>query len=288
MSEAPNPDPRWEDWIGREQTVADTIDLDRARAMQATLDDGAAALAPGDPLPPLWHGLYFWWVEPASALGPDGHPARGGFLPSIELPRRMWAGSRVIFHRPVPIGAKAVRRSVIADVRSKTGRSGRLMFVTVRHEIAVEGAACIEDEHDIVYREAPSGPAAKAPPGDPAPGTAAWRRVARPDPVLLFRYSALTFNGHRIHYDRPYATGVEGYPGLVVHGPLLATLMIEQVRAAWPRERVGRFSFRALRPIFDTAPFTVAGQPDGDGQGADVWVADSDGLLAMRGRVELS
>ena len=278
---------RWRAWVGREETVADVIDAGRARAMQAALDDRAPPLDVGDPLPPLWHWLYFWTVAPAAALGPDGHPERGGFLPPIELPRRMWAGSRVAFHRPLPLGAQATRRSTITDVTFKAGRSGPLAFVTVRHEIGDGQGPCLADEHDIVYRAAArSGETPR--PGDPAPADASWRREVRADPVLLFRYSALTFNGHRIHYDHPYATGTEGYPGLVVHGPLLATMMVELARARHPEAPIAAFAFRALRPIFDTAPFTVAGRLAGDRSGAELWVADPDGLLAMRGTVEFT
>ena len=278
---------RWRAWVGREETVADVIDAGRARAMQAALDDRAPPLDVGDPLPPLWHWLYFWTVAPAAALGPDGHPERGGFLPPIELPRRMWAGSRVAFHRPLPLGAQATRRSTITDVTFKAGRSGPLAFVTVRHEIGDDQGPCLTDEHDIVYRAA-ARPDETPRPGDPAPAEATWRREVRADPVLLFRYSALTFNGHRIHYDLPYATGTEGYPGLVVHGPLLATLMVELVRARHPEAPVTAFAFRALRPIFDTAPFTVAGRLAEDRRGAALWVADPGGLLAMRGTVEFT
>jgi 3-methylfumaryl-CoA hydratase len=278
---------RWRAWIGRRQSAEDMITLDRARALQAALDDPAPPLAEGDPLPPLWHWLYFWTVAPARELGPDGHPERGGFLPPIELPRRMWAGSRVAFRRPLPLGVPAIRRSEIADIQVKQGRSGQLAFVTVRHEIAAGGAACIEEEHDIVYRAAP-GPSEAPRPGEPAPPEAPWRREVLADPVLLFRYSALTFNGHRIHYDLKYTTEEEGYPGLVVHGPLLATLMVELPRRERPDARLTRFAFRALRPVYDTAPFTVAGQPAEDGKGAALWVADPDGVTAMRGRVDFA
>ncbi|RMD64869.1 MAG: acyl-CoA dehydrogenase [Alphaproteobacteria bacterium] len=281
-SDVPDDPAAWQAWIGRTQEAADTIDAGRAQALQATLDDSGPPLEAGAPLPPLWHWLYFWWVAPSAALGPDGHPARGGFLPPIEgLPRRMWAGSRVRFLRPLPVGAAAMRRSTVADIRVKQGRSGRLAFVTVRHEIVHEAQTCLIDEHDIVYRPPPR-PGETPRPGEPAPAEAPWRRDVKPDPVLLFRYSALTFNGHRIHYDRPYAVEVEGYPGLVVHGPLLATLMIELVRTARPGTRVAGFTFRALRPVFDTAPFTVAGRPDAEG--ADLWVTGADGFVAMRGR----
>jgi len=277
----------WQDWVGRGQTLEDTIDPCRARALQASLDDAGAPLDAGDPLPPLWHWMYFWTLAQGSTLGPDGHAARGGFLPPIDLPRRMWAGSRVTFNHPLPLGAAATRRSTIAGIRFKEGRSGQLAFVTVRHEVSAQGALCITDEQDIVYREA-AKPGGKDAPGEDAPKDTTWTRRIDPDPVLLFRYSALTFNGHRIHYDQPYATGVEGYPGLIVHGPLLATLMVELARIEIPRTRIAQFQFRALSPIFDTAPFTVAGRLDEDKKGADLWIANPQGRLAMRGRIDLA
>jgi 3-methylfumaryl-CoA hydratase len=276
---------RWRSWIGRTETVDDAVDPLRARALHAVLDLPGAPPRPGDPLPPLWHWLYFWSTPPASALGPDGHPARGGFLPPIELPRRMWAGSRVTFPQPLPIGGAARRQSTIADVRMTQGRGGPLAFVTVRHEISAAGEVCIVDEHEIVYR-APAGPGVTTRPGEPAPRQAPWQREWRADPVLLFRYSALTFNGHRIHYDRPYATEVEGYPGLVVHGPLLATLMVELAREQNPTAAIAAFSFRARRPIFDGTPFIVGGEPWADGSGAELWVADTGGQVATIGQVE--
>jgi 3-methylfumaryl-CoA hydratase len=278
---------RWRAWISRREEAEDRIDAGRARAMQATLDDPGAPLGPGDPLPPLWHWLYFWIAAPASALGPDGHPARGGFLPPVELPRRMWAGSRLSFPRPLPVGAAVTRRSEIADIQLKDGRSGQLAFVTVRHQVATSDEICIEEEHDIVYAEA-SRPGGTQRPGEPAPGDAPWRREVLPDPVLLFRYSALTFVGHRIHYDLKYATETEGYPGLVVHGPLLATLMVDLVRRESPQARVTSFAFRAERPIFDTAPFTLAGRPAPDGKSAELWVVGPGGFYASRGSVELA
>jgi 3-methylfumaryl-CoA hydratase len=278
---------RWRDWIGRETVAEDRIGADRAQALQATLDDPGPPLRPGDPLPPLWHWIYFWTVAPAATLGPDGHPERGGLLPPIELPRRMWAGSRVTFRRALQVGAAATRRSRITEVQLKEGRSGPLAFVTVRHEISAGGEACIEEEHDIVYRAAPV-PGEQPPPGEPAPTDAPWRREVTADPVLLFRYSALTFNGHRIHYDLKHATGTEGYPGLVVHGPLLATLMLELLRAERPAARVTAFRFRAIGPIFDTAPFTLAGRPADGGKSAELWIAGPDGTYATRGSVDLA
>ncbi len=278
---------RWRDWVGRSEAAEDVIDPVRARALHSALDLPGAPPGPGDPLPPLWHWLYFWTTPPASTLGPDGHPERGGFLPPIDLPRRMWAGSRITFPRPLPIGSAAQRRSTIADVRMTQGRSGRLAFVTVRHEISAAGEVCVVDEYEIVYRAPPTSDEV-AQPGKPAPDQASWRRDWRADPVLLFRYSALTFNGHRIHYDRTYVTEVEGYPGLVVHGPLLATLMVELVREHDPAAAITAFEFRARRPIFDGAPFTVCGAPSGDGSRAELWIADADGAIATTGRVEIA
>ncbi len=275
----------WRAWVGRVEESKDTIDPLRARAMQAALDDPGPPLGPGDALPPLWHWLYFWTVAPEAELGPDGHPGLGGFLPPIDLPRRMWAGSRVSFPRPLPLGAAATRRSEILQVSLKEGRSGPLAFVTVRHQMATDEGVCIEEEQDLVYRAAPTaGELPRA--GEPAPATAAWRREMAPDPVLLFRYSALTFNGHRIHYDLKFATEDEGYPGLVVHGPLLATLMVELARRERPAARVAGFEFRAQRPVFDTAPYVVAGAPAADGTSAEVWVTDPDRCYASRGRIE--
>lgn len=274
--------PAWTDWVGRQEAADDILDLNRARALQATLDDAEAPLQSGAPLPPLWHWAYFWSAAPTASLGPDGHAARGEFLPPIELPRRMWAGSRVNLPRLPALGSPVTRRSTIKSVSEKSGRSGPLAFVTVEHVVSDGDGPCIVEEHDIVYR----GTAEKGallPPGEAAPDHAEWCQRVEPDPVLLFRYSALTFNGHRIHYDQPYTTGEEGYPGLIVHGPLLATLMVGLVRRALPVARVTRFQFRALRPIFDLRPFTVCGAPEE--ARADLWVTDPDGFLAMQGEV---
>ncbi|NIA69064.1 acyl-CoA dehydrogenase [Pelagibius litoralis] len=275
----------WSDWVGRQEEACDSLDLNRARALQATLDDSGAVLEPGAALPPLWHWAYFWSLASTAGLGPDGHAARGEFLPPIDLPRRMWAGSRVVFPKPLAIGSDITRRSTIKSVAQKIGRSGPLAFVTVEHVLDDGAGLCVVEEHDIVYREAAAKGAA-LPPGKPAPADGAWVQNVSPSPVLLFRYSALTFNGHRIHYDQPYTTQEEGYPGLIVHGPLLATLMVGLVRREEPAARVTRFAFRALRPIFDTRPFTVCGAPDGRSNRADLWVTDHDGFLAMQGEVD--
>jgi len=251
-----------------------------AAALSATLDRDDPPAAPGDPLPPLWHWLYFLPVYRQSELGPDGHPVRGGFLPPVPLPRRMWAGSRLEFHRPIRMGEAITRESSIASVNHKDGRTGPLVFVVVKHQISGSDGPSVTEQHDIVYR-GNTQPGESAPEPPAAPGSAAWERTIVPDDVLLFRYSALTFNGHRIHYDRRYATEVEGYPGLVVHGPLLATLLTDLVRRNLPQAQITSFTFRAVSPIFDTAPFSVCGAPAGDGSSVHLWARNARGGLAM-------
>jgi len=207
-------------------------------------------------------------------------------MPPVGPARRMWAGSRVSFPGTLKLGEPATRVSTIESIAEKTGRTGRLVFVTVRHELSGSGGLAIVDEHDIVYREE-TGQGASARPGDPAPDNAQWTETVDPDATLLFRYSALTFNGHRIHYDREYATGTEGYAGLVVHGPLLATMMVGLAGRAMRDKRVSAFEFRGQRPIMDIETFTVNAAPDG-ADALSVWVANEDGMLAMKGRTEFA
>lgn len=277
---------RLRDWIGRTDVATDQVQPGPLRALGATLDRDDAPDRVGEAIPPCWHWLYFLPVGRQSELGADGHPQRGGFLPPVPLPRRMWAGSQIEFMNPLAVGQTIVRHSRIEEVRLKEGRSGPLVFVQVVHEILADGVAAIEERHDIVYRNLPQ-PGERAPAGVPAPTDAAWRRRIVPDDVLLFRYSALTFNGHRIHYDRRYATTVEGYPGLVVHGPLMATLLLDLLHRHLPAARVRRFEFRALRPVFDDAAFDVCGRLDGD-RLARLWVATPDGHLAMNASASLA
>ena len=264
-------------WIGRQEVLEDRLGLFPPAALAATLDRGDAAPAEGDVLPALWHWLYFLPRARQSEIGADGHPKRGGFLPPVELPRRMWAGGRLSFLAPLRLGEAVRRVSTIADVSAKSGRSGTLVFVLVRHEVFGPGGLAVTEEHDIVYRDAP-GAGEVAPVPKPAVVESAWRRDLVADDVLLFRYSALTFNGHRIHYDRRYVTEVEGYPGLIVHGPLLATLLMDLFRRNDSRGVAG-FSFRALAPVFDTTAFSVHGAPTAEG--ARLWVRRADGALCM-------
>jgi 3-methylfumaryl-CoA hydratase len=251
-------------WIGTTETVDDDITLAPVLKALATLDDTDTILGAGSDLPPLWHWFFFLPRAPQSRIGADGHPQRGAFMPPIDLPRRMFAGARLRFHRPLVIGRPARRTGTIRAVDEKSGRSGRLAFVTVHYAFEQDGALAIEEEQDIVYRE-PGAPVPAPQPQPPAPLPAdSWSRTVTPDPVLLFRFSALTFNGHRIHYDRPYATTVEGYPGLVVHGPLTAILLMDLVRRNAARP-VRAFEFRGQAPLFDLAPFRVVATSLADG-----------------------
>lgn len=276
-----------QEWIGRSESRADEVMAAPMAALSAVLDRDDPPPAKGDVLPPLWHWLYFLPLARQSELGPDGHAKRGGFLPPVPLARRMWAGSRFEFHRPLRAGDPVSRVSRIASVNHKAGQTGPLVFVQVRHEISTADALAVIEEQDLVYRDAPR-PSDPAPPPKPAPTESAWQREIRPDPVLLFRYSALTFNGHRIHYDRPYATEVEHYGGLVVHGPLLATLLLDLLRRNLPQAAVSRFSFRAVRPLYDNAPFLIYGKPEADGKIVKLWTADAEGWLTMEASAELA
>jgi 3-methylfumaryl-CoA hydratase len=271
-----------EDWIGRTESVRDTVGATPVIALHATLDDAPLPVPDGTVLPPLWHWLYFLPAHRQSDLGPDGHGKRGGFLPPVPLPRRMWAGGQLAFRTPIRVGDHVERTSTIEDVKTKTGRTGALVFVKVRHDVLVDGASepVLVERHDIVYRDAKRADDPEPAPRK-APDGAVWTRQIVPDDVLLFRYSALTFNGHRIHYDRRYATGVEGYPGLIVHGPLIATLLIDLIRRERPSATVATFDFRAVRPTFDLHPFRVSAVPQADGRTIRLWAEDHEGWLTM-------
>jgi 3-methylfumaryl-CoA hydratase len=260
-------------WVGKREERADVLEPARSNALRAALGDATQGAA-GDPLPLLHHWLYFWDVRPPQGLGADGHPARGGFLPPVPLPRRMWAGGRVRFLEPLRLGERVTKTSTILKVEAKSGKSGHLVFVTVRHELAGERGAAMEEEQDLVYREAaaPGSIPAPSPSGD-AP-SAAWREDVQPDTVLLFRYSALTMNGHRIHYDLPYARDEESYPALVVHGPLQATLLagLAQRSLAAP---LATFDFRGQVPAFAGTTLHVCGDPSEGG--ASLWTEQGGG-----------
>ena len=268
-----------ETWIGRSETRSDVLSPQPARFMQATLDRNAS-LTDGSALPPLWHWLYFLDAKPASALGRDAHPKKGGFLPPVPLPRRMWAGGRFEFVQPLILGLSATKISTIIDVQEKTGRSGPLCFVTVRHELFQHGTCVLTEEHDIVYRDDPK--AGTAPPREQiAPQSPQNTTQITPTEVMLFRYSALTFNGHRIHYDADYARQVEGYDGLVFHGPLTATLLADMASDA-SKATMTSFEFRAISPLAGMAPFTINSRDENGG--CSLWARRNDGALAMTAR----
>lgn len=277
-TEAP---PDWQDWVGRQESRDERILPERVAALAATLDLEDHPM-PGDALPAGWHWLFFNPFVARRGLGADGHPKRGGFLPPVPLPRRMWAGGRLTYLAPLRVGAEAVRISTIRKVESKSGRAGHLVFVTVAHEIACDGVACVQEEQDIVYREA-APPNAPPPPKTPAPEGAEWSERVEPDTTLLFRYSALTSNGHRIHYDQAYARGEEHYPDLVVHGPLTATLLQNFAADLRADARLVGFEFRGVHPLFVNAAFSLeARRAEGAADVLDLWARGPAGELAMR------
>lgn len=275
-------------WVGKTESSSDDISVAPARGLRATLDLDDVDIHPAVPLPPLWHWIYFLPQHLQRELGPDGHARRGGFLPPVPLPRRMWAGGDFTWNEdnPLRIGDSATRESTIESVTHKKGKSGELVFVQVRHDVHNGQGPTLVERHNIVYRDA-------ALPGETPPAPiasdkgAAWQREIDADAVLLFRYSALTFNGHRIHYDRSYVTEVEKYPGLIVHGPLIATLLLDLVRRNAPAAFIKRFQFRAVRPTFDLHPFRINGQPSEDGKTARLWAEDHEGWLTMQAQCEL-
>ena len=272
-------------WIGRTETRHDLAAARPVAAMAATLDREDGMPVPGDGVPPLWHWMFFASLSRHSDVAADGHTKLGGFLPPVPLPRRMFAGGRFEFHHPLRIGDDITRVSTVKGVTSKRGRTGDMVFVTVQHDISDAQGFAVREEHDIVYREAAKLGAAQSQPR-PAPTDEVFSREIDPDPVLLFRYSALTFNGHRIHYDRTYVTEVEGYPGLIVHGPLIATLLVDLLRRSLPDAQIKGFSFRAMSPLFDTHRFTVCARPEADDKVA-LWARDHEGSLAMQASAEL-
>ena len=267
-------------WIGRQEMRQDDITRSPAARLAATLGDLTSSYRPDmDALPPLWHWLYFLDATPRDQIGPDGHAAKGGFLPPIALPRRMYAGGRFTFPGALRFGKPADKRSTIASVSAKQGRSGPLAFVTVRHEILQNGIIATTEEHDIVYREA-ADPNAPPPSAPRAERRVIAETLLRPDEVMLFRFSALTFNGHRIHYDHPYVTGTEGYPGLIVHGPLIAMLLFEAARMVKPDRKPSGFSFRAVSPFF-CGPELRLVQVGSDGDGLSFEARTMDDRLVM-------
>ncbi len=259
-------------WLGKQQTVVDRMDPGHAARIAVTLGDPIPEV--GMRLSPLWHWAFFLETVPIAQTGLDGHPARGSFLPPADNRNRMWAGGRVSFDGALEVGAEARKTSTVTAIQEKKGRTGSLLFVTVKHDIEQNGKLVVSEEQDIVYRE-PSPPKLQG--TEPAPSSQ-WRESVDPSPVLLFRYSAVTFNSHRIHYDDPYVTQTEGYPGLVIHGPLIATMMCRAFAHAHPKASLKHLAYRGLRPLIAPKAFSVAGAVVAPGE-AKLW-AEQDSTLA--------
>jgi len=274
----------FDDWIGKGRELHERIDTALPAGMSAVLDRDDPAPRDGDLLPLPWHWMFFRDCTVHSELGTDGLPERGTLMPPVQLPRRMWAASDIKFNSSLRLGETAVKLTEIASITEKRGKSGRLVFVNLCHTILnkAEEVAIVE-EQTIVFTEAVKTGA--MPPTRPAPENPSWRRSLVPDPVLLFRYSALTFNPHRIHYDQRYVIEEEGYPGLIVHGPLIATLMVDLCRRSRPEARIIRFSFRAMAPLFCGNEMVLGAAPSEDGSRARVWAANHEGGLASQGEV---
>ncbi len=273
--------------VGRKQMATDVLHVHPANLLRLALGRPEPELREGDPLPPSWLSLYFVPRFTAAELRPDGSPRDTGVVPPMPLPRRMFAGERVRLHRPLRLGERVHRELELADLSAKTGGTGTLVFSTVVSRVSGADGVALEDERRTVFREeVKAGEGNQAPRREPAPADVAWRKTIRPDPVLLFRFSALTFNSHRIHYDRTWATEVEGYPGLVVHGPLTTTLLVDFARDQNPGRRVVAYATQARAPLFDTAPFELRGRPTA--RGCECWAVTPEGTVAMSAEVELA
>ncbi len=273
-------------WVGKTTQAIDNISPFPSQAMAATLDGVQRMVCVEGSLPLLWHWLHFLDQPQRTNLAHDGHEKRGGFLPPVELPRRMWAAGHIQFFGPLRLNSEAKRESRIESIKQKQGKSGELVFVDVRHEIYAGPELAISELQTIVYREAATGTAATQ--GKPIEELPDYETQVAPDVALLFRYSALTFNAHRIHYDREYACETEGYPGLVVHGPLLATLLIGAAQEAHPDKQIEEFQFRAVKPVFDLAPFRVCGQQADEEGRVRLWIADEQNELCMQATAKLA
>ncbi|WP_373087777.1 MaoC family dehydratase N-terminal domain-containing protein [Sneathiella sp.] len=271
-----------DDWVGKQEKRVEIIHQQSLNGYAALMDEDIPASAL---VPPGGHWMYFLPTDKQSRLDLDGHAFKGDFLPPIELPRRMWAGGRLSFNNPLQAGDLAEKTSTIKSVTPKEGRTGKLVFVTVEHEIRNEKGLCLTEEHDLVFRAASTEGVSGTKQPQAAPTDGEWDVTITPDPVMLFRYSALTFNGHRIHYDREYCINEEGYPGLIVHGPLLGTLLMRLAVQKMNSRSLKNFNFRNYNPIFDTRPFTITGKADSEDR-CTVWVKGPDGELAVSATAE--
>ena len=273
--------------VGRRQMATDVVTPAPANLLRLTFGRPEPEMQPGDALPPGWHTLYFLPRFRGDELRPDGSPREAGVVPPMPLPRRMFAGERLRFLRPIRIGDAVRRETALADISLKSGGTGTLVFASVVSQIFTPEGLALEEERRTVFREeVKAGERNQAPRREEAPADAPWRRRIEPDAVLLFRFSALTFNSHRIHYDRTWAMETEGYPGLVVHGPLTSTLLIDFARDHNPGSTFLTYTTQARAPLFDNAPFELRGRPTPSG--CEVWAVTPGGTVAMSAQVELT
>jgi 3-methylfumaryl-CoA hydratase len=271
--------------VGARRVATDVVSAAPANLLRLAFDRPEPEFRDGDALPPGWHILYFLPRFAPGALRPDGTPASSGVVPDMPLPRRMFAGQTFRFHRPLRIGQSLRQETELTDISAKTGGTGTLVFATVVNRLIGPDGLAVEDERRTVYREeVKAGERNQAPRREPAPTDVPWRRAVTADPILLFRFSALTFNSHRIHYDRQWAMEVEGYPALVVHGPLTAALLLDFARDENPARTIASYTTQARAPLFEGAAFELRGRPSGSG--CDVWAVTPEGTVAMSARVE--
>lgn len=271
-----------QDWLGKKESLTDRVYPTPIKALARTLDYADVELSDGQPLPDLWNWLYFLPMATASQIDSDGHPKRGGFLPPVALERRMWAGSRIQFHENLLIGEEITKEAEIIKIAEKSGKTGSMVFVTVKHQVKSPRGIAVTEEQDIVYLPKPT--AFNPPPPTALPAELTWREPYPVDPVLLFRFSALTFNSHKIHYDRRYAADEEKYPGLVVHGPLQAVLLLESAKHHHPGQKPATYTFRGIRPIFDFDQISLCGKRKEDGS-CDLYTANGDDAIGMQATV---
>lgn len=273
-------------FIGHTIVTEDVITASQVHRLNVTLNRENPIPAEGDPVPPGWHSIFFPRLNLTRDLSSDGMASEIEDGPPSPLPRRMFAGNNMRFHQPFRIGDHVTKEISIASVTPKEGRSGKLVFVTIGVKITGPSGLVMEDDQNLVYREEDTGQA--PPPGEPGPEDAAWKRTVTVDPVMLFRFSACTFNPHRIHYDHPYVTDVENYPGLIVHGPFTAVWLLELVRDSAPDAEMTAFAMQARAPIYEGQPFTLMGEPAGDGKSCQLWAVNADGVIAMKASAEFA
>ncbi len=277
-----------QDWIGKQQKQSDSMSPEMMQQFNVVMDVDPLEHTAGDPIPPCAHFFYFTPRTLASEMGADGHAKLGGFLPPVDLPRRMWAGGVVRIKSALKTAQPATKTSVIKNIEYKSGRSGQLCFVTVNHQIESAGVVCIDEDQHIVYREAHTG----GPPTRTQPFSSStdWTTQWTPDEIELFRFSAITFNGHRIHYDLPYTRDVEGYSGLVVHGPLMLHKMLQAFRNNHPGRCITSLSYRAVGPVICGETVNIVGSTQSDGANpysgvSNTFIVGPEGNLAMQAEI---